>query len=269
MNPAKTGARRFSKRSIARQWRCCWCRRIFWRRIIFVGTNCLTWSKPESKTIKLTCLYLRKANVDLYNIDFTLDSGAQVSVNLTQYQGLNSPKQPIAAHPAADQDEMYAQAARELKAILEAPPLSRPLYGQRYNLTIQLQRRDPHLTRIYLRQRRANCGNQWGCLSRSAAAPVWRSWRREPSCSASIFERGAGFMSQPGIKRLSLWVKPCGARRQARHHLMMPQNSKTPTTQAKSHPGCFPRVHNATTPPLRKQVTPITITTARHRGCSG
>ena len=152
----------------------------------------------EQNDIKLTCLYLREANVDLYNIDVELDSGVQMSVNLTQYQGLNSPKQPIAAQTAADQDAMYAQAARELKAILEAPPLSRPLYGQRYSLTIQLQRRDPHLTRIYL--------HGYGRLYEHRA--LWRPPHTASPRATSCLKPCSGRMTLTNmcLKRCSTWI---------------------------------------------------------------
>ncbi|WP_089945404.1 toll/interleukin-1 receptor domain-containing protein [Candidatus Entotheonella palauensis] len=104
----------------------------------------------EQNDIKLTCLYLRDSTVAADSLDIILDSGSTVTVNLTQYQGLNSPQKPIAAQPAADQDTMYTQAARDLQQILNPPPVSRPLSHERYELTVRLKRQDRSLLRIYL-----------------------------------------------------------------------------------------------------------------------
>ncbi len=103
----------------------------------------------EQNDIKLTCLYLRDSTVTEETIDVELDSGHTVQVNLTQYQGLNRPEQPIAGLAAAS-DQHYTQAALDLKQILEPPPVVRPRRYQRYELTIQLQRQGRFLLRLYL-----------------------------------------------------------------------------------------------------------------------
>ncbi|ETW93739.1 MAG: hypothetical protein ETSY1_37875 [Candidatus Entotheonella factor] len=130
----------------------------------------------EQNDIQLTCLYLRDSTVVLSNFDLVLDSGSRVAVNLTQYQGLNRPEIPVSAQPPADQDKMYAQAARDLHQMLNPPLVSRPLHGERYELTVQLERQGPSLLRIYV--------HRYSRLYERRDS--WR-WPRRPS-SDDLFE---------------------------------------------------------------------------------
>ena len=107
----------------------------------------------EEGRIELTCLYVRHSRVDedARQINVTLSSGETVPVKLTKYQGLNQPDNVVASLDANERDKLYAKAASDLEALVaqKTPKPGHSPTGQRFALTIQLQRSGRTLTRSY------------------------------------------------------------------------------------------------------------------------
>jgi hypothetical protein len=71
---------------------------------------------------------------------------------LTKYQGLNNPRDVVAAMSASARDTLYKQAAAEIKALMmrRTPRAARPPTGKRFELTVQLRLSGGSLTRTYV-----------------------------------------------------------------------------------------------------------------------
>ena len=108
----------------------------------------------EEGEIDLACLYVRDSGVDDDDAAFevTLSTGEMLSVKLTKYQGLNNPRDVVAAMPASARDTLYKQAAAEIKALMtrRTPRAARAPTGKRFELTVQLKLSGSHLTRTYV-----------------------------------------------------------------------------------------------------------------------
>ena len=136
----------------------------------------------EEGEIDLACLYVRDSGVDDDDAAFevTLSTGETLSVKLTKYQGLNSPRDVMAAMPASARDTLYKQAAAEIKALMtrRTPRVTRPPTGKRFELTVQLKLSGSYLTRTYV--------HHYGRI-----APQQRSawqWLATPDTGAALFD---------------------------------------------------------------------------------
>src|SRR5262249_24335652 len=132
----------------------------------------------EEGDIDLACLYVRDSGVDDDDAAFevTLSTGETLSVKLTKYQGLNNPRDVVAAMSASARDTRYTRAAAEIKALMarRTPRAVRTPTGKRFELTVQLKLSGSHLTRTYVhhygRIAQQRSAWQWSVTSDTGAA---------------------------------------------------------------------------------------------------
>ena len=135
----------------------------------------------EEGELDLACLYVRDSGVDDDDAAFevTLSTGETLSVKLTKYQGLNSPRDVMAAMSASARDTLYKQAAAEIKALMtrRTPRVARPPTGKRLDLTVELSLSGSHLTRTYI--------HYYGRIAQHRSA--WQ-WSATPDTGAALFD---------------------------------------------------------------------------------
>ncbi|MBM4257663.1 MAG: toll/interleukin-1 receptor domain-containing protein [Deltaproteobacteria bacterium] len=108
----------------------------------------------EEGRLDLCCLYLRPSTVadDDMVFEAPLSSGKKVSINLTKYQGLNSPGTTLSLQENHRHDAIYAEVTIKIirlftKRLRTEARFSR---GNHYDLTVQLKLHGTQLTRKYL-----------------------------------------------------------------------------------------------------------------------
>jgi hypothetical protein len=135
----------------------------------------------EEDEIDLACLYIRDSIVDNNDTTFevTLSTGETLSVKLTRYQGLNDPRNVVAAMSPSARDTLYKQAAAELRALItrRMPRAARAPTGKRFELTVQLKLSGSHLTRTYV--------HHYGRIAQQRSA--WQ-WMATPDTGAALFD---------------------------------------------------------------------------------
>jgi len=105
----------------------------------------------EAGRLLLTSLYLDHANADVRTY-------GEEGIKLTKHQGLNDPKEPVAALSGAARSELLVRCAQKLAEMLGAAPdrYERQRLLERRELTVELRSRDGHVDRRYSKPRYDN-----------------------------------------------------------------------------------------------------------------
>jgi hypothetical protein len=135
----------------------------------------------EEGELDLACLYVRDSGVDDDDaaLDVRLSTGETLSIKLTKYQGLNNPRDVVAAMPARARDTLYKQVAADIKALMtrRTPRAARAPTGKRFELTVQLKLSGSLLTRTYV--------HHYGRIAQQRSA--WQ-WLATPDTGAALFD---------------------------------------------------------------------------------
>src|SRR5262249_19750080 len=111
--------------------------------------------------------------------EVTLSTGETLSIKLTSYQGLNNPRDVVAAMSASARDTLYTRAAADIKALMtrRTPRATRAPTGKRFELTVQLKLSGNHLPRTSV--------HHYGLIAQHRSA--WQ-WLTTPDTGAALFD---------------------------------------------------------------------------------
>src|SRR5262249_16112257 len=112
-------------------------------------------------------------------LDVRLSTGETLSIKLTKYQGLNNPRDVVAAMPALARDTLYKQIAADIKALMtrRTPRAARAPTGKRFELTVPLKFSGSRLRGRYV--------HHYGRIARQRSA--WQ-WLATPDTGAALFD---------------------------------------------------------------------------------